>query len=684
MLPASALEPDHSCLTFMSILQRIVSLPFIATLTLGFAAPAFAARDAAADAPARAAFRAAYARALTTPADDAQDSAELKSYVLYPYLQAARIRRALESPAVAPLADRRAADFIAAHAELPVERNVRRDWLDSLARRSQWPLFLEAYQDTLADDALRCQSYTALIELDRTADLAEAIARQWLTPRGLPECDRAFAWLKERGALTTDLVERRTRLALEAGNTTFARQLMRDLPPDRSAPLAQWASLLEHPESGIDMLTGTPDIPVDAAALLAAWTRLARIRPDAALVRYDALTRARGLDHDAASPYALALAVALARDRNPAARDYFARVAASDLNDAALGWRARAALWSQQWDEVSASIAALSPSARATARWRYWAARAAEQLHGPEQARPLYQALLADDNFYAAMAAARMSRPIEPHPSALNVDPDLAAAMERLPALERARELFLCGLRDEADAEWRFAFRALSHDERLQSIALAASWGWYDQAVTTATAQRVFNDYVLLYPRPFDAEVKAAAHRAQLDPDLIYGVVRQESLYRTDAFSRAGARGLMQLMPETARRVAHEWRLPRPAPAALFDPRVNIALGAANLRTLLDQFDGQTPVALAGYNAGPAAAARWLPGESTDSDVWIENIPYDETREYVERVLWHSLLVRWLRNDGEAQHADSWLTAINPLRGMERETHVASLIRRRE
>jgi soluble lytic murein transglycosylase len=488
--------------------------------------------------------------------------------------------------------------------------------------------------------------------------------------------------LKDRGALTPDLIERRARLALDAGNTPFARQLIRELPPDRSAPLAQWASLLEHPESGIDSLTASPDLPVDGPALLAAWTRLCRVRPAAALARYDALIGARGLDHEAASPYALALAVALARNRDPAAREYFAKVTASDLSDAALGWRARAALWSQQWDEVSASIALLSPTARASARWRYWVARATEQLRGPQQAQALYAALLVDDNYYAAMAAARTGRPIEPHASALDVDADLMAAIERLPAMERARELFLCGMRDDADLEWRFAFQSLSRDERLQSIPLAASWGWYDQAVSAATAQHVFNDYVILYPRPFETEVKAAARRSQIDPDLIYGVVRQESLYRPDAFSSAGARGLMQLMPETARRVAREWKLPRPAPGDLFEPKVNIAIGSANLRKLLDQFDGQVPVALAGYNAGPAAAARWLPVERTESDVWIENIPYDETREYVERVLWHSLLVRWLRSEGKAQHADSWLAAISPLRGNERETHVAELIRR--
>jgi len=90
---------------------------------------------------------------------------------------------------------------------------------------------------------------------------------------------------------------------------------------------------------------------------------------------------------------------------------------------------------------------------------------------------------------------------------------------------------------------------------------------------------------------------------------------------------------------------------------------VNVTLGAGQLRILLDRFGGQTAVALAGYNAGPAAAARWLPEESVDPDVWIENIPYNETRSYVQRVLWHSLVFSWLRT-GDAQHTDAWLARI--------------------
>jgi len=120
----------------------------------------------------------------------------------------------------------------------------------------------------------------------------------------------------------------------------------------------------------------------------------------------------------------------------------------------------------------------------------------------------------------------------------------------------------------------------------------------------------------------------------------------------------------MQL--DTARRTARQWKQPLPDLADLFDPATNILLGAARLRTLLDKFDGQIPAALAAYNAGPNAVTRWLPGKPIDSDVWIENIPYGETRVYVQRILWHVLTFTWLHTK-EAQQTKSWLT---PIRGM--------------
>jgi soluble lytic murein transglycosylase len=653
----------------MSNRFRFIRLGSIATVVLLYAVSADGAGADASYADARKAFQDAYARVTANfPDESAADSEALKSYPLYPYLQAARIRQALDdSPDSLTRVDQRAADFIAAHEQLPVSRGLRRAWLDSLAKRSKWGLFFEAYRDVGATDAARCQSFTARIELGKTEGLARDIAKQWLTPSSLPECASPFAWLNANGLLTPELIEQRVRLALESGNVAFARQILQQLPTDHVQPYLQWASLLEHPQLSLDALIAAPDVAADPAALLAGWTRLARTNPSTARERYPALMKARGLNRETGSPYALALALSLAWKHEPAALEYFDLVAARDFDDSALEWRARAAILAGDWKQASKSILAMSETNRQTARWRYWAARAAAQLQDASQARRLYESLLSDDNYYSGMAAARLHRVVVPRLQTLPADQEQLTAIERVPAMERARELFLCDMRQEALAEWQLGYGSLTEAGRLQSIHLAAEWHWYDQAIAVASAQQVFNDYVLLYPHPFDTQVEQAARLAQLAPELIYGVLRQESLYRVDAVSSADARGLMQLQLDTARRTARDWKRPRPELSDLFDPATSTLLGAARLRTLLDQFNGQIPAALAAYNAGPNAVMRWLPSEPVASDVWVENIPYGETRVYVQRILWHVLTFTWLHTK-QAQQTKAWLT---PIRGMQ-------------
>jgi soluble lytic murein transglycosylase len=404
---------------------------------------------------------------------------------------------------------------------------------------------------------------------------------------------------------------------------------------------------------------------VEPAALLAGWTKLARASRTAARQRLEPLVRARGMDARAASPLALALALALAWDRDADARKYFARADGSTFDDNALEWQARAALWAHDWKLAARSIAAMSEGTRRTARWRYWTARAAAHEGRQEEARHIYESLLAEDNYYSAMAAARLKRPITPTPQPSPADAALLDRLETQPGFVRARELRLNGMLEPARAEWRAGAGSLAASLRPQLIHLAARWGWFHQAVDTATGERVFNDYALLYPRPYDAEVKIAAKLSGMPAILIYGVIRQESLYEPNAASSADARGLMQLTLDTARRTARKWQLAVPTADALFQPAVNVALGATHLKDLMERFGGQVPLALAGYNAGPGAVQRWLPAGEMDPDIWIENIPYNETRAYVQRILWHSVVFGWLE-DAKAQQTLHWLDRISP------------------
>jgi soluble lytic murein transglycosylase len=639
--------------------RALVVVCGLASATVG---PAAEAETEAADAAVRQQFRAAYAAAAGL--EDAGDDDTLRAYVLYPYLRAARIERALGRASGAwHEADLAAAGFLAEAGDAPVARALHRAWLASLARRASWEAFLDRYDAAAATPALECEHFNARIARNDSAGLAVAIRARWLTGYRLPsECEAAFQWLRDRGELPTELVAKRVELLLDNGQAAFARIVAARLPGEAAAPLLERASFIERPARMLDALTGDPNREVPAAVVLEAWSRLARNAPDDALSRYDALAE-RAPTPEVTHELALALAKGLAWDRRPEALAYFARVPTPALDGVGHEWRARAALWAGDWDAVRAAIAAMPPAQQSEWSWRYWAGRAAEQRGEKEAARGFYAATLNGDNYYSAMAAARLDERVVPRLEPIPLDAETVETIAAAEAFRRVRELTLVGLRELATNEWHYGYARLQEEQRLQAIHLATRWEIYDVAVALATSHGRFNDYTLLYPRPFGQEVAEAVRLTKLEPHVLYGVLRQESLFRPDAASSAGAFGIAQLTPATARETARRWRLPVPTRSDLFDPTVNITLGAARVAELLERFDRQLPAALGAYNAGEAAAKRWLPPHAIDSDVWIENIPYNETRAYVRRVLWHSLVFRWLET-GRPQSARDWLGEI--------------------
>ena len=610
----------------------------------------------------RARFRAAYAAADTGL--DAAHDAELQSYVLYPYLRAARIERALAGAGQTwSAADDAALTLVTELDAAPVAVALRRAWLASLARRDLWQAFLDHYDPAQATVALECQYWNARIERAAAADLAPAVTARWLTPYRLPpECEPAFQWLRAQGVLTDGLTEQRVTLLLDNGETGFARSIARRLPAETAAPLLERADFIDRPLPMLDALLASPERNAGAAAVRDGWARLARDDPAAALERYTALA-ARTASPDEAAELSLGLALGLAWDRRPETLEYFARVPAAALDDTAREWQARAAMWTGDWDVVATAIAKLPEQRRTQPAWRYWTARAAEGRSEHEQAEALYGAILGTDNYYSAMATMRLGRRVVPRQMPFPADAATIDALATRAAFQRARELSLVGLRNLATVEWQHGYAELAEDEQPQAIHLAARWELYDVAVATATSFGIFNDYELLFPRPYHDEIAAAVKLTDVDRALLYGMLRQESLFRPDVASPAGALGVAQLTYATARSTANRWKLPAPNRADLFDARVGITLGAARLADLLAQFDAELPAALGAYNAGDVAAARWLPAQPIDSDVWIENIPYDETRAYVRRVLWQSLVFAWLET-GRAQHPRSWLEKI--------------------
>jgi soluble lytic murein transglycosylase len=619
----------------------------------------------------RAEFLSAYADASSgiNIAADA-DSPQLREYAIYPYLEAARIeRQLLDATDANSAADTVAAAFLEKFEGTPIAFGLHRRWLDSLARRSDWQTFRTSFSNAVATAEQQCQYLRARIETGDTRGLVEQIEERWLTPAQLPlECEPVFQWMRDQGSLDDELTEQRVRLLLQNGQAAFARVIARRLPRERAEPLLLWARLLESPITEFDRLIATRRSDLPQAVLISAWEGFTRANPAAALELFDLFVQTQELGSREASAAARALALGLAWDRR--AREaiaMFARISASDLDDYALGWLARAALWAGDWQTVEAAIASMSAPVRNETAWRYWLARTLSQQGDAAGAEALFEAIVPTDNFYAVMAAAHLGERFVPHDDSLPYDAERAARIAADETFSRARELFATGLRTEATREWRYGLESLGDErDKAQSVHVAARWGWYDVAVATATEQGIFNDYRLLYPLPYKEEISAAAAATRVGRPLLYGLMRQESLFRDDVVSASGAIGLAQVLPETARRAAAIRQWPEPDRADLFDAAVNIRLGAATLGTFLDRFDSQLPVALAAYNAGPNAAERWLPTRPVDADIWLENIPYNETRAYVRRVLWHALVFAW-RENGIAQDTRSWIARVTPL-----------------
>jgi soluble lytic murein transglycosylase len=592
-------------------------------------------------------------QAAPSPDAELHDPAALRAYVLYDYLIAARLQHALQV-APGPQLDARIDAFVRAHPREPVVHDLHHDWLVSLAARGRWDWFL-ARASGVSDPLLLCQRLAGQLAVGAVAGAAaapweaEALAL-WSQPlQQASVCDGVFERLQQRGLLTPERVAARVRAALAAGNVALALQLAAALPPQQSAPLLQWARLLQSPAATLHALAVQPLTPVEPLALQAGFHRLALRDSAAAAALLPALSARPDMTALLRAELQREASLGLAYDHDAAALALFRTLPEPLADERVQQWRVRAALWSADWPQALTWLSAMPPALAMQPRWQYWRARASEQVLGGASAAPLYAALADSRDYYGYLAADRLHRSYDLQNQPSVDDTALQAALARRPELQRARELFICGLYDAAVAEWAAALASSTPAVKVQAARLAASWGWYTQSIATLATAGEWDDVRLRYPRPYTSQVAAAGELVRLPPDWILAVMRQESLFRSDAVSRANARGLMQLLPSTAHQVAQRWQLPLDT-AGLFDPATAVTLGAAHLRELLDRFQNQLALALAAYNAGSVSLSRWLPSAPMAADVWIENIPYDETRGYVQHILEHIVAYAFTRD----------------------------------
>ncbi len=577
---------------------------------------------------------------------DLPDTAALVAYPIYGYLQSARLRRDLLQGATEDL-DSRIDAFMVEHTGRPVTRTLRRDWLLSLGARQRWDWFLPRSAEA-GDPAVICLRLSGQLSTGEEAGLRDAALARWRLPQAQPpECDAVFAWLRQQNLLTPALAQERTRAALTAENWRLARDFVNDVPAPQNAPLLQWIRLLQAPRSELEALAQDAALAVETRALVAGFTRLAIADFPAAATLLPAILQRADIAAESKSQLQRAAALGGAYSRNLDAVTAFDQVPAALVDTTVQEWRARAALWAGNFDKALAWLEQMPPDLAAQPRWRYWRARALEQTQGPEAAKPLYEGLAAERDYYGYLAADRIHSKYQLNARPLRIDPAVQKSLSADAGLIRAHDLFDCNLYDEATVEWAVALANADPHIKAQAAILASRWGWYAQSIAVLAQLGQWDDVRLRYPRPFDAIVAHASQRTKVPGEWIYAVMRQESLYRPQAVSSAGARGLMQVLPSTAAALAKRWKVTLASRDALFDPAPATLLGAAHLRELLDDYAGALPLSLAAYNAGAVPVARWLPDRSMDADIWIENIPYAETRSYVQRVLEHIVAFAW-------------------------------------
>lgn len=564
----------------------------------------------------------------------------LKDYPLYPYLEFQALKRDMTK------VDHTGVDaFLATYAATPLSRRLRHLWLNQLAKRGDWANYARYYQPSKST-VRRCLYLRALIETGRSRSAWKETESLWLSSHSQPEkCDPVFDAWRKAGGLKPKLVWQRIDLAMAAGQTRLARYLERFLPAADQAWLRRWLQIHNQPKEILEPSGFAHAHPYREAILLHGLKRLARSDVNLAWDTWKTTLSAEyPFSPEQRYRAERALALALIRNDHPALLARLDQVTPQTEDTRLQEARIRAALSHQAWDYAQKWIGTLPEESGKTERWRYWYARALEAGGNTKLANAIYRKLAEERSYFGFIAADRAGLAYQMNDNPLQIAPRQMADIAQKPGIRRAEELFALRRFSNARSEWYSATRKLDEKGLQAAAKLAQHWGWNDQAIFTVARAHYWDDLSLRFPLQHQKTIDLESGKRQIDNAWIFAVVRQESAFASDAISPAGARGLMQLMPGTAKEIARRIKHRPPGKRDLLTPKTNIELGTAYLDRVFRQFGDHPVLATAAYNAGPHRVRKWLPKETLPADLWVEGIPFRETRTYTQRVLAYSII----------------------------------------
>ncbi|MDR3425915.1 transglycosylase SLT domain-containing protein [Silvimonas sp.] len=581
--------------------------------------------------------------ALSRMADNAQND-PLEMYPRY-YLLSTQLNTVAQEDVDA---------FFARFDGTPLAERLRQDWLKELGRRQDWAHYVVEFPklDSPSLD-LQCLNAQARIAATGSADLSK-LRGFWFADKGQPEsCGPIFESLFSAGQLTQEDAWLRIRMALSAGRNDFATQLA----PRVGFPSELTGRVLGQANSQPQKALGKLDYSHRAGREVALFAvqRIARTDPDAAAQALDSL-KEKLPEADRRYGWQQIAEIA-AKKQYPEASGWFSRGGLDGLDADGRAWSVRAALRVGDMTAVLDRIAAMPADQAAENAWRYWYAQALKRANRAQEAAPILLKLSDGDDFYALLAREEAGPALEATPSPyLPTDTEIKTVGAK-PGVVRALALFGQNWRVEGNREWNWAMRDLSPQELVAASTLAARNKIYDRSIYSAERAKPLSGLVMRFPTPYREQIEREARAQNLDPAWVYGLIRQESRFVADIRSGAGASGLMQLMPSTAQWVGKKNGQKKLDISSLTDPDTNVAYGAFYLRYILDRLGGQAILATAGYNAGPGRAKAWQDDtRQLDPIVYIETIPFEETRDYVKKVMANAQLYGASFGESESFH----------------------------
>ncbi|NQD38804.1 lytic transglycosylase domain-containing protein [Permianibacter sp. IMCC34836] len=569
-----------------------------------------------------------------------QHRTALADYPLLPYLEADVLNAAF------PKVDERVLGaFLLRHDGAPFAEQLREDWLRRLAGKNDAAGFLLYYRPS-RNLELRCHYLRFALSGGSNPTALPGFAEIWLTAKPLPSACASVEklWIAA-GERTPERIWQRLELAVEEDEGATIRAL-RPLLPVAERPLTElWQRLRKHP---LDVTkselfrSNSPEI-----WRLKAWAleRLAWRDRDEALAAWDLVTSDPAFPIVWREQAGRTFALALAGAGHPAASRFLAAIPARLTDERVAAARVVDAMRRLNWTDTDYWLNQLPASEYQSNRWRYFSGRSLAAQDRSDSAVGIWQSLAGNLDYYGFLARGQLGQRNRMSPPPLAVSADTVARIRALPAMQRAREWLALDRQVDARREWYALSQTLSPAELHAAAVVANDWNWPDRAIAALGKAPATGAWELRFPLAHADTLTSESRYRQIHPTWAFAITRQESMFISDAKSGAGALGLMQLMPETARQTARKYRIHYDGSHDLIRPNQNIRIGVAHLAELIQRNAGNYVYATAAYNAGQSRVDRWREQfADLPLDIWIETIPFQETQNYVKNVMAYSLI----------------------------------------